>query len=345
MAKSSPAGKGVRLKDIAMAAGVTSATVSLALRNHPRISAERCKEIQSLAKKLGYQVDAKLGELMSHLRKGKPAVLSDTIALLTGYDTPDQWRQMSSIRNFVKGAKAQANALGYRLEPIWAGDPELSPRRLEQILLARGIRGVLVLRLPDGYPAEEIDWSHFCPVRQIDAVELPKMRMARGNQFEHARRVATQMVDRGYQRCALLMQASHSSLIKRDWRFGFWSVMAETRTKHRILEIQHTRSDRSSNSLADWRPDAIAASVTHLARAWLSQHPDAGHCGYVSLNIENRDRKTSGILTRHDLVGSQAISMIVGQINRNQPGLSEMPQQVLFEGEWQEGTTLPDLST
>jgi len=331
----------IRLKDIADRAGVTVASVSMALRNHPRISKKRRQEIQALAEEMGYHRDARLGELMSHLRKGKDSGQRGVIAVLTGYGTPDHWKGMTSLVSFVEGAKAQAAYLGYRLEFFWAADPKLSPARLQQILISRGIRGVLVMRLPEGYPAEEIDWSSFCPVRQIDAVELPGMRMVRGNQASHARTAASEMVKRGYRRCALIVHRRHSDLIKTSWRMGFRDVMENAGVSYRVAELEAGLQGKEADALSQWEPDAIAFSVTETAFTWQNRFCSGSPFPYVSLNLNSSDHVSSGLVNRHDLVGGQAISMIVGQIQRNQPGLNEVPEQVLFEGQWQEGSTLP----
>ncbi len=326
------------MKDIAERAGVTVATVSMALRNHSRISETQRQRIQELADEMGYRRDAKLGELMSHLRKGKTSGQHGVIAVLTGYEKRDHWKEMTSLVSFVSGAEAQAAYLGYRLEFFWAADPKLSPARLQQILSSRGIRGVLVMRLPEGYPAEEIDWSQFCPVRQIDAVELPGMRMVRGNQASHARTAASEMIRRGYTRCALIVHRRHSELIKTSWRMGFRDVMENAGVSYRVTELQADLQGKEARALSRWQPDSIAVSVTKTAHSWQNQFYS---CPYVSLNLDANDRVSSGLVNRHDLVGGQAVSMIVGQIQRNQPGLNEVPEQVLFEGQWQEGSTLP----
>jgi LacI family transcriptional regulator len=66
----------VTLKEIGKRAGVSDVAVWLALRNSPRVSAERRKQIQSVAREMGYQPNLAAGALRS--RK------SYTIGLLTG---------------------------------------------------------------------------------------------------------------------------------------------------------------------------------------------------------------------------------------------------------------------
>src|SRR4051812_49177178 len=75
--------KRVTMRAIAEQAGVTHATVSMALRNHPLISAKTRQKIQRIARNLGYRPDPEVAKLMRHLRlKHKPKFKS-TIAALT----------------------------------------------------------------------------------------------------------------------------------------------------------------------------------------------------------------------------------------------------------------------
>jgi len=55
-------------RELARLAGVSSATVSLALRDHPRISKATKSRIVCLARNHGYVVDGRLSELMGCCR-------------------------------------------------------------------------------------------------------------------------------------------------------------------------------------------------------------------------------------------------------------------------------------
>ncbi|MEO7099490.1 MAG: helix-turn-helix domain-containing protein [Luteolibacter sp.] len=61
----------VSMSDIARVVGVSHVAVSLALRDHPRISAEMRKKIRETAELLGYQPDPMLARLAS-FRNAKP---------------------------------------------------------------------------------------------------------------------------------------------------------------------------------------------------------------------------------------------------------------------------------
>ena len=60
----------VTLRDIAQAAGVHYSTVSIALRDHPRISAPVRRKIKAIAQRMGYTPDPALAALNAY-RKTK----------------------------------------------------------------------------------------------------------------------------------------------------------------------------------------------------------------------------------------------------------------------------------
>lgn len=80
------------IKDIAMQCGVTSATVSLALRNHPRISESRRIEIHAVAERLGYSPNV----IARSLRGGK----TNSIGILWSLAGPHN--SLGLIRSMTK---------------------------------------------------------------------------------------------------------------------------------------------------------------------------------------------------------------------------------------------------
>src|SRR5687768_6944820 len=79
----------VGLREVAAAANVCVMTVSLALRDNPRISAETRERIKRLAAELGYHPDPELARLMNHLRSSRTARGRIGVALIDFYPTAD----------------------------------------------------------------------------------------------------------------------------------------------------------------------------------------------------------------------------------------------------------------
>src|SRR5882724_6608619 len=98
------------LRSIAREVGVSHATVSMALRNHPLISAKTRQRVRRVADRLGYRPDPEVAKLMHHLRLKHKARFQSTIAALStvaeGHETP-------YALAIAEGAHRAAVALGY----------------------------------------------------------------------------------------------------------------------------------------------------------------------------------------------------------------------------------------
>lgn len=62
----------VTLKDIAQESGVSATAVSLAMRGSARISPEKTKEINTIAKRLGYTRDPMMSALCAYRDNTRP---------------------------------------------------------------------------------------------------------------------------------------------------------------------------------------------------------------------------------------------------------------------------------
>jgi LacI family transcriptional regulator len=75
-------------KTIAEEAGVSRMTVSMALRDHPRVAPETRERIKAIAIRQGYTPDPNLTQLMRYLRKRDISKEEPVIALLNGNTKP-----------------------------------------------------------------------------------------------------------------------------------------------------------------------------------------------------------------------------------------------------------------
>src|SRR3954466_4889457 len=75
-------------KDIAEQAGVSLMTVSLALRNSPRISAATRARVRRIADQLGYTADPKIADMMNYLRQRRVVKSQPVIALINAREAP-----------------------------------------------------------------------------------------------------------------------------------------------------------------------------------------------------------------------------------------------------------------
>ena len=161
-----PGNRRVTLADIAKRAEVHVTTVSLALRNHPRLPERTRTRIQKLAEEMGYQPDLVLQALVAYRGKVMERRNPPTLAYVTNWDTKLGWQETTAHPEFYAGAKAKAEELGLKLDHFWMGEPGLSHTRMSKILQAREITGVIIASHRRSSDVSlHFDWSAFSAVK------------------------------------------------------------------------------------------------------------------------------------------------------------------------------------
>jgi LacI family transcriptional regulator len=206
----------IRMKDVAAAAGCTTMTVSLALRNSPQVSRKTRDRISRLAKKMGYRPDPFVSALITGRNKPRQ-VEADVLAVLTKFNVP--LGRSKNISFFYaelwEGLKERSTELGFRLEEFSVYSDPIDGPRLTNILKTRGIRGIILFPgggLDRSYPA--LDWNHFVTVAAaFHASRVPVHRIASDHSL--AMEIALSEIERrGYQRPGLAMTAELDPLIR-----------------------------------------------------------------------------------------------------------------------------------
>ena len=101
-------------RDIAKVLGISNATVSLALRDSPRILEPRRKEIQAMAEQMGYHPNPAAATLAYQKRLSTQRSIHASIAWLNLWKEPAELRKVSLFNEYWKGAAACAEKFGYR---------------------------------------------------------------------------------------------------------------------------------------------------------------------------------------------------------------------------------------
>ncbi len=135
------------MAEIARLAGVSKNTVSLALRHDRQIPGDTRDRIASIAASIGYTKNATVARLMAELRRGRSPRFQSSLALLNAHADRHAFRTHPTIPTYVQGCRHRAKELGYCFDEFWLHDPDLDGVRLNKILHARGIAGVIVVGL------------------------------------------------------------------------------------------------------------------------------------------------------------------------------------------------------
>jgi LacI family transcriptional regulator len=336
----------VTMRDIANALGVSAMTVSLALRNHPRIPAEHRAVIHKTAADMGYRQNAMATALVQQRWAGLERPISAELAWINHWREPARLRAYGEFDLYWHGARRAAERCGFRLEEFVV-DARLSFARLGKILASRNIQGILVP--PHGSAAgsaprpDSLEWQRFSVVRFGYSIPDFPAHVVSGNHTQGTMLAFAAIRQRGYERIGYVCHWHPSTRSKA----GFLMAQTELPGAHRlpILELD-MREAGAPETLRQWlqeyRPEAILTEVAELPEllrqlGW--RVPEDVALATTSVMDGKVD---AGIYQNSEEVGKLAVETLVSLIHQNQTGFPQLGRETLVDACWQDGDSLPN---
>ncbi|MDX2186010.1 MAG: LacI family DNA-binding transcriptional regulator [Opitutaceae bacterium] len=337
----------VRLVDIARVAGVHLSTVSLALRNSPRLPEATKASIRKIAEKLGYQEDPLLRALASYRDRHRRQANPPTIAYLTQWPTPIA--QAPHHRLFLEGARARAAELGFKLEVFSLSDPSMTAKRLGRVLETRMIEGILLSSFYKGAPELDLNWARFCAVRIEMQPAAPAFSTVAVNHAQAIRDAVTHVLRRGYKRPGFMIGDDWSRLVNDEWEMGFtWAQMAlDPADRIPIFRfIKSTNGTIRRHRFPKWygthKPDVILAphgvAEERFKDEGLTYPQDVS---LVDPFLEGPIEGIAGIVHPLRQVGAAAVGLLGGMLFQHQHGVPPAPMFSYVDGWWVDGASCP----
>jgi hypothetical protein len=140
--------------------GVSTGTVSMALRDDARVSAKTRQKVQSLAQSLGYSRDAEISKLFTRLRQWKPHSYRENVCVFG----PGARQDLKPHQRIIlESFERRMLFLGYQIDYQTIPNSPGSGRHLATELLARGIGSCVILPNLLSRPELEhvFDWQQF----------------------------------------------------------------------------------------------------------------------------------------------------------------------------------------
>lgn len=334
-------GKRPTLKEIAELAKVTPTTVSLALRKHPRISESTRKRVSEIAEKLGYRQDAHLSHLMRHLRV--PAHRKEFPVMALVSDAPKRMDAEKGPFSSWTGFSQQATALGYVPQEFSVSNENLSPKRLNGILKARGIRGVLFAALNEPAYVTKMDLSRLACATIGNVIREPALSRATSDKFSNTVLLCERMWSMGYRRIGLVIPKSQEIRVEDTFLGGYLTFQFRHSHEQWSAPLAY-EGEWDQAAILNWvcenRPDAVIAAYPGL-RQYLSEHLDIKNQPFVGLISHHGDSQSPGIAQRHDRVAAAAVNIVDAQLGRNELGILPNATIQLVRGSWIEAGSKP----
>lgn len=335
----------VSLQQIAIEAGVTKGTVSLALRNHPRISAATRARVQAVADRLGYRPNPSVAAWMAHRRRVAPKTGGASIAFLNSWPVLAEWQRSPWFTRFVDGARRRATALGFGFEESWLAEPGMTPARMSEILGARGIRGVLIGSLPETGQPLELDWTRFAAVAQSHTLTSPELSRSLSDYASAMQLALCELRQLGYRRIGY---ASASLLEARTQKLNLGAYLGDQSfvpATDRVAVLDW--SAQSSRCLERWiheaRPDALIShdvAIQEVVRSLGVRVPQDLGVAVLCRHPGATTPSLAGIDQQLERCGEVSIDLLVSQLHHNELGPPAQPIIALTRGVWVPGSTL-----
>jgi len=353
----------VTLSDVALKAGVHVTTVSLALRNHPRLPETTRRRIQGLAQEMGYTPDPLLRALVAYRGQIMPRRNPPTLAYVTNWTTRWGWKAATAHSDFFAGAEAKAKEIGFHLDHFWIREPGLTQGRLSRILHARGINGVIVAshgrEMGD---ALQFDWEQFSAVKIDYFPHQPALHNVTNNQCDIVRLAMQKVIAAGYRRIGFVMHRGWDHAVDHLWTAGYLCEQENLLPKERIpahifpdanpIERWFNENNSPVVDLAPfkkwldrYKPEVVISKGSFVRSSFQALGIEIPRdLSFVDVFLEDLTGATAGVRQNHQTVGALAVEILAGQLQHNKRGVPEIPTTTYVEGTWFDGASCPPLT-
>ena len=334
------------LRDIAKELGVSHSTVSLALRDHPRISKEVKEKVRRKAEALGYQPDPMLAALAHYRREKSSKPISACLGWINAWQRPEDLRSLKEFDLYWKGAHAAAAKFGYRLEEFRLGG-EFTPKRLHQILQARGIRGLLLPPHSENPDWGDFPWEHYSIVRFGRSLHEPRTHLVTSDQVANTILAFQRIRELGYPRIGFVTNEIAMSERGHLFEAGFLVAqrLIDENLRLPVFVTSQFKMTDCPKAFSAWvkkhKPDAILTDMPEvpdlLKHAGVRVPEDIGLAVTSILDA----RADAGIDQHSEEIGRVGFLMLNSVINDGVRGIPSIFRQILVEGGWVDGSSLP----
>jgi LacI family transcriptional regulator len=336
--------KHITTREIARVLKLHYSTVSLGLRDSPLLKAATKQKIQEAARRLGYKPDPMLNALSAYRLSKRPAPFHGVLGWINSWRKRDQLLANPAYKVYYEGACDCAKKLGYDIQEFWMHEAGMAPRKLEGILKARNIQGMLIppIRPPDSHV--DIDFTDFFVVTFGYSMQPRNMHLVTNHHAQCIDLIMSKIAELGYRRPGYCCPPS--SDIGNNY---IWLTRALYLTERYPTLSQLPRPPLERKGFAKWldknQPDVLIAFGDLLPMVESLGYRVPRDVGFVSVAVNPHDAYISGANQNDFLIGQTAVNVLVGMINHQERGVPEIPIRTLVDSVWFPGKTVRQQDT
>ncbi|MEI6892814.1 MAG: LacI family DNA-binding transcriptional regulator [Pontiella sp.] len=332
--------------DIAKALGVSQMTISLALRNHPRISEATRNRVHAKAAELNYHPDPMLSALSSYRLSNQKKIRQATLAWINPFRDPAHLRIQHEFDLYWKGACEAANHFGFHLEEFTTST--LSLARMNTIFKTRNIQGIVLASLGGANLTgdwEKFPWQDYMAVRFGLSTDYPQVHRITSSQVRNTYIAFNKIVEKGYQRIGFCGHRSPTRFFSAGFAFAQYSLPDLCRIPP-LFFMENMSKAQQIDHLKCWmkttRPDAILTerpAIPEMLRELGYTIP--GDVALATLSLHDTPIN-AGIDQNPEEIGRAAVRTVTSLLNEQSFGIPSIQKETLIDGKWMDGSMLPD---
>lgn len=341
--------KRLALRNIASLLGVSTMTVSRALREGSSVGVELRAKIRATARELGYQPDIRVSQIMSDLRRSQAPRYHENLAFIWTHHT--RKAANSFFQTEFNGAFQRAESLGYKIEQFRIKEESLDGSALTRILRSRGIRGALVAppSAERTHPHVWFGWREICCVLLGRSLANTGLARVQHDHYFGAVLAMRQLRRLGYKRIGLALSRSMDERSLRLVRSAFLSF--QTAGSRDASAFVFTAQRYEPKKLADWIQrtgrDVILASFEE------ELFPSMEHFNFTefkgpaiaALNWSEQHPEIAGVNQHPAVIGAQAVDLLTSRLQKGQFGRDPLAPSILIPGSWMNGASAPRVTS
>lgn len=333
----------VSQREIAVAARVSVAAVSLALRNHPKVSPRVRARIRAIAERMGYHADPRISTLMGHLRTARGRRAPSKLAVLIPELTPAQLHSYHPIMEMLAGAGELAKESGFELEIFHLIAPGMTLRRLRTILRTRGIQGIFVAPFSSGVGRVDFNFTGFAAATAGYSIIEPHLHRSCPDYLQMMDETLEWVTRQGYRRVGFVLTYRPGGIGHKLFSSSFLYYQSQIRRADRVPILPKARI--SDQALLHWigryNPEVIISSGLVYQQLVRLGVPVPHRIKFSSIDLSETPQDAAGVDHGYRLVGREVIKLIHSQLLLNLSGVPEHPKVVLVDSHWRPGFTMP----
>ncbi len=332
----------VKLRDVAKAAGLSTAAVSYALRGSPKVSPATRERVRALAARMGYVPDT-AAIRMGSARQLPVSERGMGMAMIED----DSQVNRPPDHNLMRQASARAAAMGYAPSILLLSDYP-TPQALERVLSARRIEAVLLGPLFRRWLAIEMDWSPYSVVACRPGYWLPPVDAVMPDTCRVIAQSICTAAARGYERIGIVYHPEPVDPVdSEDILSGF--LLGRQAVADRAQVSFRRIGDPAA--LDAWvRAERLDAVLCQTATfCWMLRDlgyriaKDIGTSVIIHHSkVESTTDEWAGFDNEVSTLASRACQLLDSKVRQFIRGTAERPARLLISAQWIEGASLPE---